>query len=277
MTERYALSRNAATTLAALDQRMTLLGYDPNRLTLETNSPAGVGNRVAAAVSAYFLNDGAFQAQAYKDLPVSQGGYVAANPPLITGASGTLAVDINRWQPLVIINATSQNNIPVDLIQKFLGAQWLGVRPFSLSRSEPSVAWFDPGPPPYLGGVGDAEFRAEMVDVIRRSSQLTTDDGGTLDVSPGAFGNNTLGANDGHGHALNPSTGLSYPANLVKRGDFARCLADSGPMVLTPKRHLDIGTPSPTRSVTIPPLKSASKALALSWTGWNGMSKCTSH
>ena len=193
LSERYALSRNPSNTLAALDSRMAALGYNQSNHTLDLTSPAGIGNQVAAIVSGYFLNDGSLQTQAYKDLPVAQGGYAAINPPLITGAPGTLAVDVNHWQPLVITNATSQNNIPVDLVQKFLGAQWLGVRPFSLSREESTVPWFNPGPPPQLGGIGDAQFRTEVIDIIRRSSQLTPDDGVTLDISPGAFGNNSLG------------------------------------------------------------------------------------
>ena len=78
------------------------------------------------------------------------------------------------------------------------------------------------------------------MDVIRRSSQLTPDDGEMMDVSPGAFGNNRLGANDGSGHGVNPSTGQPYVGNLVKRGDFARVLAEfwaDGPRSETPPGH----------------------------------------
>lgn len=240
LTERYLLSRNASTTLGALDARMAALGYDKNNFTLDPSSPAGVGNRVATAVSAFFLYDGALQTQAYRDLPVSQGGYASVNLPLITGTRGTFASDVNRWQPLVITNSVSQNNIPVDAIQKFLGAQWLQVRPCSLERDDPSLPWFDPGPPPRLGGVGDAQFCDEVVDVIRRSSELTPDDGVMMDISPGAFGNSDLGTNNGKGHPLNPSTGLPYAANVVKRGDFTRVLAEfwaDGPNSETPPGH----------------------------------------
>jgi hypothetical protein len=243
LIERYSLSRNASNTLAALDARMAALGYDKNDLTTDTSAPRGVGNRVASIVSAFFLNDGSLQTNGYKDLPVSQGGYAAVNPPLITGGYGTLIINPNRWQPLAITNAVSQNNLPADVVQKFLGAQWLAVRPFSLTRDDSSRPWFDPGPPPQLNGVGDAQYRSEVVDVIRRSSQLTPDDGVTLDISPGSFGNNDLGTNDGTGHPLNPVTGLPYEPNLVKRGDFARALAEfwaDGPNSETPPGHWNV-------------------------------------
>jgi hypothetical protein len=243
LKERYALSRNAAQTLAALDAQMTALGYDTNNESLDPSTAAGVGNLVAATVSSYFLNDGALQTRGYADWPASQGGYVPTNPPLLTMASGTLAVDPNRWQPLAFTNAVSQNNIPVGLTQRFLGSQWLGVRPFALARDDPELPWLDPGPPPHLAGVGDAEYRSENADLIRRSSQLTPDDGVMMDISPGVFGNNTLGSNDGTGHPLNPATGQPYPSNPVKRGDFARVLAEfwaDGPNSETPPGHWNV-------------------------------------
>ena len=64
-----------------------------------------------------------------------------------------------------------------------------------------------------------------------------------MDISPGAFGNNTLGANDGVGHAHNPVTGAPYETNLVKRGDFARVLAEfwaDGPNSETPPGHWNV-------------------------------------
>ncbi len=240
LRERYALSFNANATLATLDAQMAALGYDKNNLSMDTATPAGLGNSVFAMVSAWFLNDGARQAQAYADYPVGSGGYVSVNPYLVTGISGTNAVDVNRWQPLAIANSVSQNGIPNGPLQSYVGAQWLGVRPFALARTDASQPWIDPGPQPRLGGVGDAQFRSEVVDVIRRSSELTPDDGVMLDISPGAFGNSTLGTNDGTGHPLNPATGQPYATNVVKRGDFTRVLAEfwaDGPSSETPPGH----------------------------------------
>jgi hypothetical protein len=245
LKERYAYSKTASNTLAQLDAQMTALGYDTNNLSLDTSTPAGVGNTIYLVVSGYYGNDGSRQtngtpASPYPDNPPINGGYVPFNSPLVTGLPGTQINDVNRWQPLAIANATDQNGFPQGPIQKFVGAQWLGVRPFCLSRPDPTLPWFNPGPPPRLGGLGDAQFRSEVVEIIRRSSELTPDDGVTLDISPGVMGNNPLGENSGLGHPLNPATGQPYAPNVVKRGDFARVLAEfwaDGPSSETPPGH----------------------------------------
>src|SRR5438876_4700397 len=227
---------------------MTALGYDTNNPSRDTSTPAGVGNSVYDVVSAWFINDGARQTNGtqlapYPDYPIGEGGYVYTNFPLATSlpgtsdASGRKIVDVNHWQRLQIVNAVDQNGFPQGPIQKYLGAQWLGVRACALTRDDSTRPWIDLGPPPYLDGVGDVEFRSNVVEVLRRSSELTPDDGITIDISPGSFGNNTVGTNDGHGRPLNPVTGLPYTPNAVKRGDFARVLAEfwaDGPSSETP-------------------------------------------
>ncbi len=243
LRERYALSKGASTTLAALDRRLTQQGYNTNDMTLDPTRPAGVGNRVASAVSAFYFNDGARQAQSYQDATPAQGGYQPINPPLPLKFISLPPLDVNRWQPLAITDAQTQNGILVSNIQVFLGSQWRDVRPFAMTRETPASLWMDPGPPPHLNSPTDAQFRQEVLRVIEASSELTPDDGVTMDISPGAFGNNTLGANDGHGHPLNPATGQTYATNLVKRGDFARVLAEfwaDGPKSETPPGHWNV-------------------------------------
>jgi hypothetical protein len=254
LQERHYYSKTAAATLAADDAQMAALGYDTNNFTRDTSTPAGVGNSIYDAVSAWFINDGARQTNGtqsapYPDYPVGQGGYTYINPPLATDRPGiddgfgNTVVDVNRWQRLQIVNAVDQNGFPQGPIQNYLGAQWLGVRPFALQRTDPTIPWIDPGPPPHLNGVGDSDFRTNVVYLIARSSELTPDDGVTLDISPGAFGNNTLGANDGHGHPFNPVSGLPYTPNIVARGDFARVLAEfwaDGPSSETPPGHWNV-------------------------------------
>jgi hypothetical protein len=244
LRERYVYSKSASNTLAALDAQMLSLGYDTNNFSTDTSTPAGVGNSVYATVSAFFINDGARQLNAYADFPTNSGGYIAVNPPLVTGAYGNdFVVDVNRWQPLAITNAFDQNGFASDVVQKFIGAQWLGVRPFSLARASSNLPWIDPGPQPRLGGAGDAQFRDDVVEIIRRSSQLTPDDGVTIDISPKSLGNNSLGANNGTGYATNPITGQPYVSNIVKRGDFGRVLAEfwaDGPNSETPPGHWNV-------------------------------------
>jgi len=260
LKERHVYSRTATNTLPLDDAYMAALGYDTNNATRDTSTPAGVGNSIYDAVSAWFINDGARQTNgtpypvanppvAYPDYPANQGGYVYINPPMnaflpgITDGSNHTVVDINHWQRLIVANSVDQNGFPQSPLQKYLGAQWLGERAFALSRTDPTKPWIDPGPPPYLGGPRDAEFKSNLVEVIRRSSELTTADGVIIDISPGTLGNNTLGANDGHGYTVNPVTGLPYNADIVRRGDFARALTEfwaDGPTSETPPGHWNV-------------------------------------
>ncbi len=248
LKERYFFSRSADTTLALLSNAMVSLGYNPANNTRDVSTPAGVGNSVYDAVSAYFINDGCrqtngTQAVPYPDYPVDEGGYIYLNPPLPTQFPGVFVFDINHWQRLQIQNALDQNGFPVGPVQLYQGAQWLKVRPFAATRDDATKPWFDPGPPPFLGGVGDAAFRTNIVYVIRAGSELTPDDGVTVDISPGAYGNNSLGANDGTGHPVNPATGLPYAPQVVKRGDFVRILAEfwaDGPNSETPPGHWNV-------------------------------------
>jgi hypothetical protein len=260
LKERHVYSRTAAATLAADDAQMAALGYDTNNVSRDTSTPAGVGNSVYDAVSAWFINDGANQTGgtpyplanppiAYPDFPTNQGGYVYINPPLavsfegITDGHGHTVVDVNEWQRLQVVNSVDQNGFPQGPIQTYLGAQWLGVRPFALARTDPTKAWIDPGPPPRFGTATHTQFVNACVEVITRSSQLTPDDDVTMDISPGAYGNNSLGANDGQGTPLNPVSGQPYAPNIVKRGDFGRVMAEfwaDGPSSETPPGHWNV-------------------------------------
>lgn len=254
LRERHVYSKTAVATLAADDALMSGLGYDINNISRDTTTPAGLGNSIYDAVSPWFINDGSRQAAGtpanpYPDYPINQGGYIYVNPPLATdrpGISdgfGNTVVDINHWQRLRIVNSVDQNGFPRGPIQEYLGAQWLGVRTFALYRSNPARPWIDPGPPPFLNGVDDEAFRSNVVAVIRRSSELTPDDGVSIDISPASFGNSTLGTDNGNGHPLNPVTGQPYETNIVKRGDFTRVLAEfwaDGPDSETPPGHWNV-------------------------------------
>jgi len=271
MVERHAYSRTATNQAGANPAFMTALGYDPANTTRDTSTPAGVGNTIYDAVSAWFISDGSRQTngtpfplanppRAYPDAPVNQGGFSFVNPPLavalpgINDGTNNTIVDVNRWQRLIVANSIDQNGFPQNPLQGYVGAQWLQVRPYQLARIDPSLPWVDPGPPPYFGTETHAQFVKEVLAVLRASSQLTADDGEMIDISPGKFGNNSLdyagdyGTNsftvyDGHGYATNPATGAAYAPNLVKRGDFARVLAEfwaDGPSSETPPGHWNV-------------------------------------
>jgi len=267
MLERHAYSRTATNQAARNPEFMSLIGYDPGNVSRDTNTPAGVGNTIYDAVSAWFINDGSRQTagtpfplanppRSYPDAPPSEGGYHFINPPLVVALPGTTdgtnqIVDVNRWQRLIVANAIDQNGFPFPPLQPYVGAQWLAVRPYQLARIDPTLPWIDPGPPPFFGTATHAQFIKEVVAVIRASSMLTTDDNEMIDISPGAIGNNSLAFEgdygtssftifDGHGYPTNPITGQPYAPNWVKRGDFARVLAEfwaDGPSSETPPGH----------------------------------------
>jgi hypothetical protein len=271
MKERHAFSRSAQATLAADDALMTSLGYNINNQSRDTATPTGVGNTIYDQVSLWFSNDGsrgtngtpyptANPPVAYPDYPVGHPRrYIYTNPALATDRPGLddgfgqTIVDINHWQRLNVVNAVDQNGFPTSPQQNYLGAQWLWVRPVSLQRPNDNSLWIDPGPPPFFGGASHAQFVKEVVEVIRASSQLTVDDGETIDISPGVYGNNSLNdppsdwefpnVYDGHGHPTNPFTGQPYAPNVVKRGDYARAIAEfwaDGPNSETPPGHWNV-------------------------------------
>ena len=160
-------------------------------------------------------------------------GYAPINGPLVVQSPGTGGmVDINRWQPLLVPGAMNP--------QMFLAPHWSGVRTFALARPGPGALYLDPGPIPVLGGAGDEIVRADVLQVIEWSGFLDPTDGVTINSSPSVIGNNSLGAQDGAGHPVNPATGLPYPDNFVMRGDYGRVLAEfwaDGPQSSTPPGH----------------------------------------
>jgi hypothetical protein len=257
MVERLAYSRTATNQAVRNPDFMSALGYDPNNTSRDTSTPVGVGNSVYDAVSAWFVNDGSRQTNgtpypianppvAYPDYPVGNPRrYAFVNPPMNPFLAGTTdgtntIVDVNKWQRLIVANSIDQNGFPQNPLQDYAGGSWLWVRAFSLGRIDSDLPWIDPGPPPFLGTATEAEFKSNLVAVIRSSNQLTTEDGVMIDISPATIGNNTLGANDGHGYITNPVTGLAYSSNIVLRGDFTRALTEfwaDGPSSETPPGH----------------------------------------
>jgi hypothetical protein len=243
LRHRFAASPNAALILAALDARMAALGYPTSVTTTEGNAPAAVGNRLAAQLIAGTMADGSREAQGYQ---AESGSYPPVNPPLIVGLPfNSTLVDASHWQPLALSHTFDANgNAVPGTVQNRLAPHWGFVQPFGLLSSDMDPArpgvYFDPPHVPLLNDEGDAEYRAGHEDVLWRTSWLSPDDGVTIDISPSAIGNNPLGADTGTGHAVNPATGAPYPANIVRRGDWARCMAEfwaDGPQSSTPPGH----------------------------------------
>ena len=139
----------------------------------------------------------------------------------------------------------SQNGIPVtNGVQQAVGPHWGHVTPFALPQGGAAGTPIDPGPPPRLGDpLTDQAFKDQVIEVIRDSSLLDPASDVTINISPGARGNNTLGTNNGNGYPVNPATGQPYPPDVVNLGDFARVVAEfwaDGPKSETPPGHWNV-------------------------------------
>jgi len=241
LKNRFAASPGAATSLARFDARLYALGLDKDFTSTDGDSPAALGNRIAAGVIAYGLGDGSNQQGNYAD-PT----YVSLNEPLVWKEPGTFMAAPSNWQPLALDVIIGQNGVPIPgRIQSFLGSHWGGVAPFALVRGTPGVPYFVPVfPPPTIEDPATYDdFKDQAVDVIAKQSLLDSTDDTPMDASPGVIGNNSLGANDGTGHALNPVTGQPYAPNVVKRNDYFRTLGmywADGPDSETPPGHWNV-------------------------------------
>lgn len=246
MRNRFATGPGTIQTYAAIDAKLLSLGYDKDFTSTVGNSPAALGNRIAAHYIAYGLADGSNQAGGYANQY-----YLPVNAPCIVGLPGCDMNDPNRWQPLALDYFCDQGGFcyPAGVILPALTPEWGNVRPYAMTSADLTtyqrdghdwLTYHDPGPPPYLDGVGDEAYKRGYVGVVASSSTLTPDDGEMVDIGPGAQGNNTLGTNDGHGWDLNPATGEPYAPNIVPRGDYTRVLAEfwaDGPTSETPPGH----------------------------------------
>ena len=236
LLQRYQPAVGGAVSVACFRAFMSVLGYDPDDGSVAGDTPRALGNRIGAAVIAATLDDGANEAHDYADTT----GYTPVNRPLIVDEPGVgdLLAAPSRWQELNLALAETQNGIVTPAgVQGYIGSSWGRVTPFAMTRPTPEAAYHDPGAPPAWD---QPEMQDWIGDLLKKSAALDHTDGEMIDLSPGAYGNNTLGANDGAGRAQNPVTGEPYAAQVVPRGDFARVLAEfwaDGPRSETPPGH----------------------------------------
>ena len=240
LSARFIKAVGGSDSLSEFADVMDALCYPLDVTNTTGDTPATIGNRIAKTVLAAGLLDGSNQAGAYADP-----NYEPVNAPLVVGGTGATMIDPNRWQPLQIEHMISQNGIPVtNGVQVAIGTHWGHVTSFALASAGPNGVPIDPGPPPLLGDPAtDSELKAQLVELIRDSSELDPANDATIDISPGARGGNTLGSNDGHGHAANPATGQPYASDVVKRADFGRVMAEfwaDGPKSETPPGHWNV-------------------------------------
>lgn len=267
LRHRFATSPGAVTSLASFDAKMTSLGYDKNFISTVGDSPAALGNRIAAAVIAFGLADNSNEVNGYANRH-----YLPVNQPLVPSLLGNPNLanpntsNPNRWQSLSLTYFVDQNgNVIPGGFPPALTPEWGQVTPFSLSTDDLTIyrrgnfdwwVYHDPGPPPKTGNgePGDAYYKWGFEQVAIWSSHLDPSDGVMWDISPGARGNSILpdpgeyesfydlinGGDTYTGYDVNPVTGKPYEPHIVPRGDFSRVLAEfwaDGPSSETPPGH----------------------------------------
>lgn len=228
---------NIATIQANLDALFLGLGYDKTFTSTAGNTPAALGNRIAAAVLAQGLTDGANEQGNY----APNNGYVAKNAPMAFKLPGTVMAFPNRWQPLAFDFQVLQNGEVVGAsIQSVIAPHWGGVRAFGLAvadRNPVTGVAFDQGGPPVFG---QAAHQSDAVDMVAKNAAMDPASPTMVDLGLGVWHNSPLGDYTQVGYPVNPVTGEPYPPNVVKLADYSRVLAEwwaDGPDSETPPGH----------------------------------------
>lgn len=263
---RFRNSPGAELVAELADTTMVELGYDIGDASTayEQGSPAALGNYIAECYIAYGLQDGSNEANAY-----APEVYTPFNPPILPELPGNPdIVDLDRWQQITLTLSIDQAGNIVDGTPEFVGPEWGGVHPFSLTADEMSTCsregfdfpvYFDPGPPPGHDGALAAEYKWGHSLVAVWSGHLDPEDGRgaeLIDISPASLGNIQgypesfaehrdfydllAGGTPETGYEVNPATGEPYEPQLVPLADYARAIAEfwaDGPDSETPPGH----------------------------------------
>jgi len=189
---RASYGANMASAFARLTATMRSLCYQPGFVSTRGDSPAALGNRIAAAAIAYGRRDGSLESMHYVDA-----SYAPVNEPLVVSQPGTTMHDGTFWQPLASGRIVIQGGLSIPAnVQTFVDSQWGHVRGFALPASKKGLP-IDPGPPP-SGDPSSAAYKRAAIDVLRASSRRG---GEPVAATPGrwnAFANKVLDAEE-HG------------------------------------------------------------------------------
>ena len=268
LRHRFVNSPGNAISYAYFDSLLTALGYDPSITSLDysNGSAAALGNYIASQYIAYGNQDGSNEPLGYTNQY-----YTPFNNPLAPQGPGNPdCIDPNRWQRLALNSFIDQaGHVIPGGTPPFLSPEWGLVAPFSLTADDLEIhqrdgndwwVYHDPGVPCLMDTANvDAmgqEYQWTFSLVSIWQSHLDTADGVVWDISPASMGNiqsypqsfldhqafyNTFeGGDPGEGYDVNPATGMPYEPQLVKRGDYARVLAEfwaDGPSSETPPGH----------------------------------------
>ncbi len=271
LTYRFSESPGATFAIQRFEELMASLGYDVafSGTDYSNGSYAALGNYLGAQLIDFGYQDGANEKDAY-----GNEFYQPVNEPLALDeyTDNFDLADPNRWQPLAFESFVDQSGNTISgSVPEFLSPEWGEVIPFALQETDlqirnngsfNSYLYNDPGVPPLIqnstqNGIEDP-YKWHFALVASWSSHLDPADPTVIDISPGNLGNVdlsalpesfeeyqsfydfTAGGDSGSGHTVNPSTGLPYEPQLVKRADYARVLAEfwaDGPDSETPPGH----------------------------------------
>ena len=265
---RFSNSPGSDRIIAMANELMNMLDLDINYFESDgyDSISSDLGNYIAENYIAYGLIDGSNEQSDY----INQ-YYQPANEPLAPIFSGNSSIsNPNRWQPLSLdIFVDQSGNVLSETTPEFLGAEWGNVWPFGLNDEDlieferdgnTYNVYHDPGAPPLIDENEDTnELFIESFSMVSVwGSHLSPDDDTLWDISPNSLGNvddDTYptdfsdftnfynyynGGDTSQGYSLNPVTNQSYEVQNVKRGDYARVLAEywaDGPDSETPPGH----------------------------------------
>jgi Domain of unknown function (DUF6851) len=251
---RHRFQHSPAADLVAklTDDTMAKLGYDiaDTSTAYEQGSAAALGNHIAECYIGYGMQDGSNEANNYAPRV-----YKPLNPPIEVEEPGDPSVvDLDRWQQITLTLSIDQSGHIVDNTQKFVGPEWGGVDPFSLTDADKKPCarpgfdlpiYHDPGPPPRHDGPLREEYKWTYSLVAVWSGHLDPTKGrgaALVDISPNKIGNIPsypttfeqhrdfydllLGGTTDRGYKVNPVTGKPYEPQIVPLGDYTRAIAE---------------------------------------------------
>ncbi len=152
----------APTSVAAYDQQMTGMGYDPADASTDTATPQGIGNVTAQAEIDFRHTDGSNQLGSYADTT----GYQPVN-------TWDTVNDPWKWQPLCVPIVTSGTPCPsTSAVQKPYTPQWGHVTSFGLDPK--SNMPYELETMPGLRKNADGSYSTADIDqALRDTSNLT--------------------------------------------------------------------------------------------------------
>lgn len=233
LQQRYQFTKNNSDVLPCFDDALRAQGLDPNFRSTIGNSAAAIGNRIGQVILDTHLSDGANESENYADTT----NYTPRNQVLLPEFSGTQLEQPSHWQPLLLQTPFTQNNIPQSGPQVFVTPHWGMVKPFAIEQSNSS--YFAVAEVPQHQS---PQMQTWLLDILRKQATLNLSSE-TIDTSPAALGNNSLGANDGTGHPQNPTTQAPYAALVQPKGAYWRTVAEywaDGPRSETPPGHWNV-------------------------------------